>query len=181
LGRYPELSLRDARVQAVLTKTGHDTPDKPSSISAVTGVPELPAPTGEVPTFREFAKVWFDRKKRGLSNGKHIKQNWSTLDTYVFPHFGKLPLDEIRQRHIIAAFDPIWREKHETAKRTLGRVKEVLEHVEVNPADFKLKWSCFLGQICGLAKMHLVYVHAAFRVSLWSKYAASGVRLSRAV
>ena len=96
-----------------------------------------------MPTFREFAKVWFDRKKRDLSNGKHIKQNWSTLDTYVFPHFGKLPLDEIRQRHIIAAFDPIWREKHETAKRTLGRVKEVfelakvLEHVEVNPADFK--------------------------------------------
>ena len=66
LGRYPELSLRDARVQAVLTKTGHDTPDKPSSISAVTGVPELPEPTGEVPTFRKFAKVWFDRKKRGL-------------------------------------------------------------------------------------------------------------------
>ena len=44
-----------------------------------------------------------------------------------------------------------------------------------------LKWSCFLGQVCGLAKMHLVYVHAAFRVSLCSKYAASGVRLSRAV
>jgi len=143
LGRYPELSLRDARVQAVLTKTGHDTPDKPSSISAATCVQELPEPTREVPTFREFAKVWFDRKKQGLSNGKHIKQNWSTLNTYVFPHFGKLPLDEIRQRHIIASFDPIWRVKHETAKRTLGRVKEVfelakvLEHVENNPADFK--------------------------------------------
>ena len=47
--------------------------------------------------------------------------------------------------------------------------------------DGTLKWSCFLGQVCGLAKMHLVYVHAAFRVSLCSKYAASGVRLSRAV
>ena len=45
----------------------------------------------------------------------------------------------------------------------------------------QVKWSCFLGQVCGFAKMHLVYVHAAFRVSLWPKYAASGVRLSRAV
>jgi len=51
----------------------------------------------------------------------------------------------------------------------------------VSDFTYVLKWSCFLGQVCGLAKMHLVYVHAAFRVSLCSKYAASGVRLSRAV
>ena len=44
-----------------------------------------------------------------------------------------------------------------------------------------VKWSCFLGQFCGLAKMHLISVHAAFRVSAWPKYAMSGVRLSRAV
>ena len=143
LGRYPELSLRDARVKAVLTKTGHDGAHRPQQANTTMLSSELPAPTCVVPRFQDFAKVWFDRKKRGLSNGKHIKQNWSTLKAYVFPHFGKLPLDEIRQRHIIAAFDPIWRMKHETAKRTLGRVKEVfelakvLEHVEVNPADFK--------------------------------------------
>jgi hypothetical protein len=29
----------------------------------------------------------------------------------------------------------------------------------------QLKCSFFLGQFCGLAKMHLVFVHAAFRVS----------------
>ena len=44
-----------------------------------------------------------------------------------------------------------------------------------------MKWSCSLGQICGLAKMHRVCGHAAFRISAWSKYAVSGVRLSRAV
>jgi len=45
----------------------------------------------------------------------------------------------------------------------------------------ELKWSCFLGQVCGLAKMHLVCVHAAFCISAWVKYAVSGVRLSSAV
>ena len=45
----------------------------------------------------------------------------------------------------------------------------------------KLKWPCFLGQVCGLAKMHLVCVHSAFRVSALPKSAMSGVRLSRAV
>ena len=44
-----------------------------------------------------------------------------------------------------------------------------------------LKWSCFSGQVFGLAKMHLVSVLAAFRVSASVKYAMSGVRLSRAV
>ena len=44
-----------------------------------------------------------------------------------------------------------------------------------------LKWSCFLGQFCGLAKMHLVSVHAVFCVSAWPKHAMSGVCLSRAV
>jgi hypothetical protein len=44
-----------------------------------------------------------------------------------------------------------------------------------------VKWSCLLGQVCGLAKMHLVCVHAAFSVSTLPKYAMSGVRLSRAL
>ena len=62
---------------------------------------------------------------------------------------------------------------------------EKLTTIETMLADGDLhmyvKWSCFLGQFCGLAKMHLISVHAAFRVSAWPKYAMSGVRLSRAV
>ena len=45
---------------------------------------------------------------------------------------------------------------------------------------FIVKWSCFLGQVCGLAKMYQVFVHAAFRIFTWTKYAASGVLLSSA-
>jgi hypothetical protein len=44
-----------------------------------------------------------------------------------------------------------------------------------------MKRSYYLGQFCGLSKMHLVCVHAAFRISAWPKYAMSGVRSSRAV
>jgi hypothetical protein len=45
----------------------------------------------------------------------------------------------------------------------------------------KVKWSCFFGQVCGLAEMHLVYVHAAFRISACVEYAVSGVRSSRSM
>ena len=46
---------------------------------------------------------------------------------------------------------------------------------------FIVKWSCFLGQGCGLSKMYQFSVHATFRISTWAKYAASGVLLSSAV
>jgi hypothetical protein len=69
-------------------------------------------------------------------------------------------------------------------RQTTGTRKSPGEKVikDIKRATRKqLKWSCFLGQVCGLSKMHLVSVHAAFCVSALPKYAMSGVRLSRAV
>jgi cell division protease FtsH len=68
----------------------------------------------------------------------------------------------------------------------LGRFDSLVElplpgRDELTTMLMHLKWSCFLGQFCGLSKMHLVCVHAAFCISAWPKYAMSGVRLSRAV
>ncbi len=57
-----------------------------------------------------------------------------------------------------------------------------LAHVLVsNAMDAPVKWSCFLGQVCGSAKMQSGWFHAAiwFRSAL--KNASSGDRLSRAV
>jgi hypothetical protein len=41
-----------------------------------------------------------------------------------------------------------------------------------------MKWSWFLGQICGLAKMYQVSVYATFRISAWVKYAMSGAKVA---
>ena len=64
---------------------------------------------------------------------------------------------------------------------SFGRCPEDDCHFQCSDRKVTLKWSYLFGQFCGLAKMHLVSVHAAFRVSAWPKYAMSGVRLSRAV
>jgi hypothetical protein len=50
-----------------------------------------------------------------------------------------------------------------------------------SPRLVKSEVVLLLGEVYGLAKMHLVSVHAAFRVSAWLKYGVSRVRLSRAV
>ena len=68
----------------------------------------------------------------------------------------------------------------EDLKRRLGVLYAATGvHFQISRAA--LKWSCFSGQVYGLAKMHLVCVHDAFRISTWAKYAVSGVRLLRAV
>lgn len=75
---------------------------------------------------------------------------------------------------------PIWTpDEEQEAMRDLIRTrKQAVDAVKVAK---QLKWSCFLGQVCGLAKMHQVGFHAAFSASVWPRYAVSGGRLSRAV
>jgi hypothetical protein len=150
LGTFPDMPLKEARRAAALARAGEDpgqdladeAPDSPK-VSDASAAPKNMAP--DMPTLREFARVWFERKKPGLSNGKHVHQNWQTLADFVFPDLGDKRLDQIRQRDIVRTLDPVWREKHETARRTLGRVNEIYELakvqelVEVNPADFSLK------------------------------------------
>ena len=73
--------------------------------------------------------------------------------------------------------------KHRGAERKAERALESdpVEGIGQRCREIIQRKCCFLGQVCGLAKMHLVCVHAAFRVSALPKYAMSGVRLSRAV
>ena len=150
LGNFPDMPLKEARRAAALARAGadpgqelaEDASDSPRA-SAASAAPENMAP--DMPTLREFARVWFERKKQGLSNGKHVHQNWQTLRDFVFPDLGDRRLNEIRQRDIVRTLDPVWHAKHETARRTLGRLSEIYELakvrelVEVNPANFLLK------------------------------------------
>lgn len=93
------------------------------------------------PSFHDVAKQWFQLKREGLSNGKHIAQNWTTVETYALPALGQKPIDTITRADIVGCLRPIWREKHETARRTLGRIREIfelaqLEHpLPMNPAQ----------------------------------------------
>lgn len=93
-------------------------------------------------TFADVAQLWFQQKSQGLSNGKHIAQNWTTLQTYVLPVLGRRPVDEITTIDIVECLRPIWRDKHETARRTLARTREVFELARLkhglsgNPAQF---------------------------------------------
>ena len=155
LGNFPELGLKEARdltgFVRLRSSRGASAEDirrllakEPASRRAAQGVgtKALARPEKGMTPFRDVAKVWFDRKRLGLKNGKHIAQNWNTLCDYVFPSLGDRPIGQIAILEVVEAFRPIWHAKNETARRTLGRVREVFElakleySLNVNPAIF---------------------------------------------
>jgi integrase len=152
IGCFPELGLKRARQLAGMVQLqlegGLSAPEVRAALAQGTiedleTKPELPAvPKQPRFTFRRMSKLWFEQKKLGLRNGKHIQQNWNTIETYVFPVIGEKDITEVTVTEVIEAIRPIWHDKHETAKRTLGRVKEIFALAKIrelrpdNPADF---------------------------------------------
>ena len=119
-----------------------------SRIARAGGNPKLDRDKGKstVLRFEEAARTCYDDDiKPGLSNLKHQKQWIATLETYAFPKIGKRPINSITQEDVINLIKPIWREKNETASRTLQRIRRVFDWarpradcelgLQMNPAD----------------------------------------------
>ena len=92
------------------------------------------------PTFAEAAVKVHEANLPRWKNGKHTDQWISTLRSYAFPVIGKMPLDRIERRDVLAILGPIWSAKPETARRVRQRIRTVLkwgqahEFVEHNAA-----------------------------------------------
>src|SRR5205814_2392250 len=76
-------------------------------------------------TFRECAVDFIEKNRAGWRNAKHAAQWGSTLETYVYPVIGDLPVAAIDAGIVVQVLDPIWAEKPETASRVRGRIEAV--------------------------------------------------------
>jgi integrase len=79
-------------------------------------------------TFRAVADLYMGAHDAGWRNPKHRDQWRNTLATYAFPHFGDLPAGDVGTGHVMAALEPIWTAKPETATRVRGRIESVLDY-----------------------------------------------------
>lgn len=117
LGVYPDVTLQDARNKAdEIRHAARDGVDVPTKRAAQ-----------KVVTFRDAFGTCFARRRQQLNNAKHLKQWPRTMETYVFPVIGNVPVDEVRAEHILRVLDPIWYDKPETAKRVLQRIEAVFK------------------------------------------------------
>jgi integrase len=81
--------------------------------------------------FKEVAVALINRKEGAWRNEKHRQQWRNTLATYVYPHFGDLPVSQIDTSHVLGVLEPIWSAKAETASRVRGRIENVLDAAKV--------------------------------------------------
>ena len=94
-----------------------------------------------VPTFKEVSIQVYDSLSTGWNNKKHKDQWINTINTYVIPDIGHLPVDQLKASDFAKVLKPIWLKKAETAARVKQRCHTIMkwcfarELVSGNPVD----------------------------------------------
>jgi integrase len=78
-------------------------------------------------SFRQAAESFIKAKSSEWTNANHAAQWSSTLETYVYPIIGDLPVARIDTGLVLKVIEPIWAAKPETASRVRGRIGSVLD------------------------------------------------------
>jgi integrase len=78
-------------------------------------------------SFRQCAEAYIAAHRAGWRNPVHAKQWPSTLEMYVYPVFGALPVGAVDVGLVMKAIEPIWEPKPETASRVRGRIESILD------------------------------------------------------
>lgn len=116
-------------------------------------------------TFKQAAERYIEAHRPSWKSEKHAAQWPATLEAYVYPVFGDLPVAGVDVGLVLKALEPIWSEKPETATRVRGRVESVLDWARArgyrsgeNPA----RWRGHLDKLLPpRAKVAKVKHHAA--------------------
>lgn len=134
LGGLKTVSLADARNEASrLRKMARDGHNPLASRQAQKRV---------APSFEDASRTVFDTHKPTWRSAKHGKQWIKSLETYAFPVFGKKSVSVITSGDVLQAITPIWTQLPETARRTLQRIRSVMDwaraaghRADANPVD----------------------------------------------
>lgn len=81
----------------------------------------------EAITFEQAAERVFEANKATWKNKKHTDTWWSSIRSYAVPHLKERPLDKISTRDVLNVLEPIWTEKHETARRLKQRLATIFD------------------------------------------------------
>ena len=123
LGGYPKVSVAKAREDAAALrskmKAGTDVlAEKREALAKAKAARET--------TFEVVATLAHGARK-GLADKTNAL--WlARLEQHAFPAFGKTPVDKVDAPIIIAALEPIWHDKPETARRVRRGISSVLKY-----------------------------------------------------
>ncbi len=116
-------------------------------------------------TFKTVAQRYLAAHHAGWKNPKHRQQWANTLETYVYPFMGDLPAGDVATVHVLAALEPIWTDKPETAARVRGRIEAILDYakaIDLRQGENPARWKGHLAQtLPARGKVAAVEHHAA--------------------
>lgn len=78
-------------------------------------------------TFTECAAKYIEAHSAGWSNAKHAWQWKRTLEMFVYPVIGDLPVSLVDTALVLKCVEPIWSQKPETASRVRQRIEAILD------------------------------------------------------
>lgn len=142
LGRFDDLSLKDARSQVEIYRNELKRGIDPiNSRREAANAQKLER--SKVMTFEACLSAYMDVHKAGWKSEKHAAQWTSTLNTYA-SKLMKMPVDKITKADVLALLKEIWAEKTETATRVRQRIEMVLDYAKAcgyfegeNPARWR--------------------------------------------
>ena len=141
LGTYPEISLKQARIQAVEQRNLINKGGDPINLKNAKKATVLAQAKEK---FQDFALDYIETMRPKWRNQKHGDQWVATVTNYAFPVIGAMPLADIDTQHVLNVLEPIWGIKTETAVRLRGRIERILSAAitrklrpAVNPALWK--------------------------------------------
>jgi integrase len=120
-------------------------------------------------TFQHCAEAYIATHRAGWQSSKHLQQWSNTLAAYVYPHFGRVPVQAVDVGLIMKVIEPVWSTKPETASRVRGRIENVLDWATVRgyrTGDNPARWRGHLESLLPRkTKVRAVEHHAALPYS----------------
>ena len=130
LGKYPELGLQEARLQANMLRKAIAEGKDPFEERKIQKYIEENGVSQDC--FKNVAGEWFVKTKSDLSDGQK-RRIMASLEKDVFPHIGQISIKDIKPRQIIEIARRIEsRLAIETCHRVIGRIREVFDFAIVN-------------------------------------------------
>jgi integrase len=162
------VSLADARQAAAplhrLVRNGVDPLDQRAT-EAEAARAAAQAEKARAITFKAVAAYYLDAHEAGWRNAKHAGQWRATLEAYAYPHMGDLPVGRVGTAEVLAALEPIWTTKPETASRVRGRIESILDYArtrEWRSGENPARWRGHLDNLLpARSKVAKVVHHAA--------------------
>ncbi|MFH5772712.1 tyrosine-type recombinase/integrase [Paracoccus sp. NGMCC 1.201697] len=132
LGRYPLMTLKEARIAAFNAARARDGGTDPlDAKQAAKAEAKAQKIAARIDTNRYFGRVIFDTflARRGDLKGDGKAGRWtSPLDTHVVPVIGLVDVRKVDVDMLLRILAPIWRSKTSAAEKAYQRVSLALDH-----------------------------------------------------